>query len=226
MLKVAMSSGIVFALSLTVHANVCTLPASNGGSFIVNSNGSSMGGAMNCTSVMQDHDTWSNFSGLPAGSIAHFSFTTISGHQQVDTLTILFGFDSPGASYSWSYKLAVNTGTTSPFQLVASDIVQSLGSSAVGTSIGDNNSNTYAFSYTQNGITITGPTGATFKPGTTVLNVSETLNILSTGSDVTADANSYTQATATVVPELGTLVMLGTGVIGVAGLTRRKLKWT
>jgi hypothetical protein len=65
-----------------------------------------------------------------------------------------------------------------------------------------------------------GTTTVAFKPGADSLVVTDTLTIGPQGSDVTSVANSYTQL---AVPEPGTLALFGVGIIGAAGVLRRKI---
>jgi hypothetical protein len=203
------------------RASVCTLSGPNYfGSFALNSNGTL--GPSDCTSVVQQDKTWSNFvfGGLPAGTEVQFTFGKVGG-QDVHAIAFQAPFGPIGGTFTWSYDISVNSGNPVELFDVASSIGQSRGSSSLMTMLLDNNSNTYMTNFTQTGPLVTsGTTTVAFKPGADSLVVTDTLTIGPQGSDVTSVANSYTQL---AVPEPGTLALFGVGIIGAAGVLRRKI---
>jgi len=203
------------------QASVCTLTGPNYyGSFSLNSNGTL--GPSDCTSVVQQDKTWSNFvfSGLPTGTEVQFSFGKVKG-QDVHTIGFQAPFGATGGTFTWTYDISVNSGNSVELFDVASGIGQSRGISDLMTMLLDNNSNMYKTSFTETGAVVTsGTTTVTFKPGAESLVVTDTLTIDPNGSDATSVVNSYTQA---FVPEPASLALFGAGVIGVAGVLRRKV---
>jgi len=195
------------------------------GTFILNSDGTvtpvGVGGDYN--GVQQQDKLWDNFGvgNLPVGTLLTLSFARV-GSQDIHTISFSapFGAYGAGASFHWSYDISVVPGPPPTIQDVASDINQTRGSSALMTMLVDNHSISYMTNFTQTGTSTTGTTTATFLPGVDMLAVNDVLTINTNGSDNTGIANSYTQ---TLVPEPGTLVLFGSGIIGLAAILRRKI---
>ena len=195
------------------------------GTFILNSDGTvtPVGVGGNYSGIQQQDKLWDNFGvgNLPVGTLLTLSFAHV-GSQDIHTIAYgdPFGAYGKGASFHWSYDISVLNGPPPTISDVASDIDQTRGSATLMTTLVDNNSNTYMTNFTQKGTLTSGITTATFQPGVLSLAVNDMLTINSTGSDVTGIANSYTQ---TFVPEPGTMALFGSGIIGLAGMLRRKI---
>ena len=230
MLKLTMFAGVVLTAMLmagVAQANaIYVLPGPTySGTFILNSDGTvtPVGVGGNYTGIQQQDKLWDNFGvgNLPVGTLLTLSFAHV-GSQDIHTIAYgdPFGAYGAGASFHWSYDISVLNGPPPTISDVASDIDQTRGSSTLMTTLVDNHSNTYMTNFTQNGTLTSGTTTATFLPGVDMLAVSDMLMINTNGSDVTGIANSYTQ---TFVPEPGTLALLGSGIVGLATILRRRI---
>ncbi len=231
MLKLTMFASVVLtALLITGVAQagaIYVLPGPTySGSFILNSDGTvtPVGVGGDYTGIQQQDKLWDNFGvgNLPAETLFTLSFATV-GSQDIHTISYddPFGAYGKGASFHWSYDISIINGPPPTITDVASDIDQTRGSATFMTTLVDNNSHTYTTNFTQNGTTTVGTTTATFLPGVLSLAVNDVLTINSKGSDVTGVSNSYTQTFVT--PEPGTLALFGSGIIGLAGMLRRKI---
>ncbi len=231
MLKLTMFAAVVLMAMLmsgVAQANaIYVLPGPTySGTFILNSDGTvtPVGVGGDYTGIQQQDKLWDNFGvgNLPVGTLLTLSFAHV-GSQDIHTISFgdPFGASGKGASFHWSYDISVINGPPPTIADVASDIDQTRGSATFITTLLDNNSHTYTTNFTQNGTTTVGTTTATFLPGVLSLAVNDVLTINSTGSDVTGVSNSYTQNLAT--PEPGTMALFGSGIIGLAGMLRRKI---
>jgi hypothetical protein len=229
MLKLTMFAGVLLTALLVIgsaQASVCTITSPTFfASFTLNPSGTL--GPGDCTSVVQQDKDYTNFAftGLPTGTTVQFSFAVVFG-EDVHTVTFLapFGSTGAGASFNWSYDISVVPGFTKLLRDVAVGVDQGRGTVTLAKDLVDNHGNHYSINFTQvNPLsgppTITGTTMATFLPGVTSLTVADTLTIGSDGSNTSAVSNSYTQY---VTPEPASLALFGSGILGLAGLLRRK----
>jgi hypothetical protein len=170
------------------------------------------------TAVQQQSELWSDFSPgstLPAGSLMELSFAMVGGHDH-HTISFLHPFGGGGGTFTWNYDVS-DLGSALEGSMSAA-ILQTVGSSTLVKTIVDNNSNTYLIDFTQNGTTDTGTTSVAFLPGTTSLDVTDTMTISGVfGSDATGVSNSIVENSTIPEPATWVMMLLGFAGLGFAG---------
>jgi PEP-CTERM motif len=224
MLKLAMIAGVVLTALLLVGGAVaqsCTLTGNYDGSYVLNADGTL--GTMDCTSITQQDKIWYNFSfigkdGLTPGATIDFQLSRVA-NQSVHTISFEEPFGSLGGPFTWDYSIR----TMGPVFLadVAADINQTRGISVLEKDLIDSPFGTkYKMICTQTGVMdICVPPLLVLEKGVTDLDVTDTFTIGGKGSDASAVSQSYVQS---AVPEPGTLALMGSGILGLAGYVRRK----
>jgi hypothetical protein len=214
----------IIALAGQAKATTLVLSSPFSADFIWNNDGTvSLESAplVDYTAVQQQSELWSDFSPgstLPAGSLMELSFAVVGGHD-VHTVSFLHPFGTGGGTFTWNYDVS-DLGSATEASMSAA-ILQTVGSSTLVKTLVDNNSNPYTIDFTQNGTVDSGTTSVAFLPGTTTLDVTDTMTISGfVGSDATGISNSIVENNA--VPEPATWVMMLLGFAGLGFVGYRK----
>ncbi len=176
--------------------------------------------ALGATGCTLDGLTFNNFGYTPTNAPAATSITVTPS-----LLGLLFQFNSSWFAGSGQVVDSTIVFTISAASAIINDLTLSLDAAAcTGTGtvgLTENASNGVTLLATCINGTITNPAPVTFAPVKS-LTVHKDLGL--NGNTGTAAVSQFTNSVSTVVPEPGTLALFGSGLLGIAGAIRRRLK--
>ena len=158
-----------------------------------------------------------NFGNLPTGGFLSFGSNSALNRASI---TFTFGFVG-GTAYTFGYEVEV-VNSSNVITRIGADVVQTDGTSSLSASVMP--TGTGSISFTKTGNLPTGTNAVTFSAaaGVTDLTVVHENFTKGTDSDASAVLNSIDQAVPSRVPEPASVMLLSSGMLGLASLRFRR----